>query len=553
MNAQFRTLVAHFFRRCFDVDSTLTDADGRTRIIQWLVLLSIPGLMVPFFMGGGRYVFVTYSMTATGLLMAFKWDSLFPDSRDYQILMSLPISLRQWFLAKVLALAAFLALFVIAINFFPTVMIPPAVGSQSGSWTMFVRAFIAHTAGTIGGSIFAALFFAALQGVLINVLSWNTFKRISPHIQMVSIAILVTVMLVIPLIGASIRVLAQRGRSVLDYFPLIWFLGLYDALIPGGPSIPRSTVWAWTAVYGTAVVTLVFGLTYFIGYRRYAKKILENIESETVVLRWVKKAADTILDRTLLRHPVQRGTFHFIEKISSRSAKHRILTALHLAVGVALAVSSLFVLDRESQAAMPFRLSMRGALEAPPILVFLLISGLRATFNVPFELNANWMFQTTGDGGSPHFLKALRKWVFCYRIIPLFCFVAVFEFLAFPKTVALLHLSFDLIVAALLIEVLFFKFNKVPFTCSYSSTKLQLGLIGAAYLYGFSFYVLISTALKRAVASSAARMGVFFVVAVLIFAVFQKLRRREEIIFKDDEPGLLSLSADDGYWRSVRS
>src|SRR5262249_32484994 len=201
------------------------------------------------------------------------------------------------------------------------------------------------------------------------------------------------------------------------------------------------------------------------------------------------------------------------EKISSRSAKHRILTALHLGIGVAVAISSLFVLDRQSAATFPFRLSLSGALEAPPILVFVLISGLRATFNVPFELNANWMFQTTGDGDSAHFLKAIRKWVFLYRIIPLFGFMSAFEFMCFPTTTALLHLGFDLVVAVLLLEVFFFNFNKVPFTCSYSSGKLQLGAVAALYLYGFTFYVHIVAGLKRTITPVPARMLVFLAVA----------------------------------------
>src|SRR5687767_14183312 len=116
MRGQFRTLVSHFFGRFFDVESSSADVDSRARVIQYLALLAVPGLMISFFMlgdhpavsmwtrgassvserlwlrVGDRYVFVAYAMVAMGLLMTFKWDSLFPDRRDYQILTSLPIS-----------------------------------------------------------------------------------------------------------------------------------------------------------------------------------------------------------------------------------------------------------------------------------------------------------------------------------------------------------------------------------------------------------------------------------------------------------------------------
>src|SRR5437867_4368435 len=63
---------------------------------------------------GDRYVFVCYSMVVMGFVMTFKWDSLFPDRRDYLILTPLPISLQEFFAAKVISLCGFLLLFVIA-------------------------------------------------------------------------------------------------------------------------------------------------------------------------------------------------------------------------------------------------------------------------------------------------------------------------------------------------------------------------------------------------------------------------------------------------------
>jgi macrolide transport system ATP-binding/permease protein len=575
MNSQFFTLVKHFFGRFFDVDSTSPDADSRARVIQFLALLSVPGLMISFFMMGDhpavsmfgrgassqverlwlrlgdRYVFVAYAMIAMGLLMAFKWDSLFPDRRDYLILTSLPISLKRWFAAKVVALFSFLGLFIIAINIFSLLLVPPLVRQQSNvaSPTAFVYAFAAHATSTLGGSVFAALFFGALQGVLINILTPQAFKRISPRVQMISIALLMTLLLVIPLVKESIPALAQSGNPLLDYFPLMWFLGLYEVLIPGGTLVPQSIVWAYTGIKTSFVLSIVFIVSYAIGYRRHSRKVLEGEESETFLLRSWKGAVDACLHRTFLRDPVERGTFHFIEKVSTRSSKHRILTALYFGAAIALALSSLFVLDRRIVSGFPFRLSSTGALSAPLILAFVLISGLRATFNVPCELNANWMFQTTGDGNSPRFLQAIRKWVFLYRVVPLFACVAVFEFAVFPVGIAVRHLSFDLVVAALLIEGFFFKFSKVPFTCSYSSNKFQLVGIAAGYLYGFTMFVALSTGLKSVVTAAPSRLAAFMAVAAVVFFILRKRRRSMAIIYRDDGAGPLSLSIDRGYWK----
>jgi predicted permease len=578
MNPQFRTLVAHFFSRFFDVEGAADETAARTRTIQLMALVAVPGLMMSFFLmsdhpsvsiwGGGatqaqrpwlrvgdRYVFVAYAMVVMGLLVTFKWDSLFPDRRDYLILSSLPITAKRWFTAKVAALCCFLLFFIVAVNAFSLLTIPGLVARQSRvqSQTVYFEALLAHAAGTLGGSLFAALFFGALQGVLINVLSAEAFRRISVRIQTISIAVLVSLLLVVPLAKEGIPLLARSEHPFLDYFPLMWFLGLYETLIPGGSVMPRSIVWAYTAVQATAVVAVVFAASYVVGYRRRSRKILESNPADALILRWWKTAAEAVLGRTLLRHPVERGTFHFIEKIAVRSRHHQILTALYVGVGIALAASSLFLLDRRSVSTFPFRLSPRGALEAPIILTFVLIVGLRATFKAPYEIAANWLFQTAGDGQGGHFLKAVRKWVFLYRIVPLFAVVAVFEFALFDAITASAHLSFDLVMAAVLVEVFVFSFDKVPFTCVEATGKIQMAGLAAGYLFAFTAYVGIVGAIKGRITASPLRTTLFIAVVSILLVLIAKRRRSKAVVYSESEELSLSLSADRGYWQNARA
>src|SRR5437867_1803683 len=173
MDRQFLILVHHFFTRFFDVDSAGSEEGTYLRIVQFLAILSLPGLMISFFLipdhppgslimaaaqteaermwlrVGDRYAFVAYAMTAMGLLMAFKWETLFPDRPDYLILTPLPIRARRWFAAKAVALSGFLLLFVIAINVFSLLIIPAILAHRSGpdAWTTFAQAFVAHAYG----------------------------------------------------------------------------------------------------------------------------------------------------------------------------------------------------------------------------------------------------------------------------------------------------------------------------------------------------------------------------------------------------------------------
>src|SRR5215475_10334418 len=171
MRQEFRTLVTHFFKRLFDRESRSAESDSYTGIVQLLALLIMPGLLISFFMMtdppsardslarlwgrvGDRYVFICSSMVVMGLLMTFKWDSLFPDRRDYLILSPLPISPRRMFAAKVVALAEFLMLLVIGINFFSMIIVPAIYPNPSHSLSWRLDAFAAHALGVLGASLF---------------------------------------------------------------------------------------------------------------------------------------------------------------------------------------------------------------------------------------------------------------------------------------------------------------------------------------------------------------------------------------------------------------
>ena len=117
-----------------------------------------------------------------------------------------------------------------------------------------------------------------------------------------------------------------------------------------------------------------------------------------------------LLNLTLLRHPFQRAAFYFIGRIFGRSPKHRLFVAMYSGIGLALVISSLFVLRGIPDFVLS--ISRKGLIEAPLILSFFVVSGLRATFNLPYELGANWMFQITSGSDAAEYLKATRKWVF---------------------------------------------------------------------------------------------------------------------------------------------
>src|SRR5579872_2979410 len=134
----------HFLRRFFESEMIVSPEQTRSALIgsislalPWFTVLLGPlkfkyahfsSLPVP---GPYREVLrtdelwlITMSMSIIGLLAAVKWQSLFPDLRDYRVLGSLPLRARDIFLAKFLALLLVAAACMMAISAIPAAAFP---------------------------------------------------------------------------------------------------------------------------------------------------------------------------------------------------------------------------------------------------------------------------------------------------------------------------------------------------------------------------------------------------------------------------------------------
>lgn len=552
--SRFLTLTRHFFARFFDNGALSRQGEMQTNIIQLLGLPAVPGFFLCFFMmkhypptarhpfdswqaTSDRYLFISYSMLVMGFVTVFEWDSLFPDRRDYLILSALPIRVLTLFCAKVAALCVFLGLFAFDVNCFWTVMLPMVSMGTAGSDADFHRMMFAHAASAIGGGLFVAFFFAGLQGVLINVLPGNAFRWVSPLVQMVSMGLLVLVLVLYPLISALVRRLVEQNSPYLFYFPCFWFLGLYESLRPGVVH-PEFHPLAAFALRSLAVVSAGCLIAYIAGYRRHARKALESIELDPSGPGRLRTKLTELLHRMLLRHPLQRATFHFIGQTLARSTKHRLFLAAYGGFAIAFAIVILFpVVDVGG--APRIQLSSSGLLTAPLIVSCCLLTALRAAFSFPAELPPNWAFQVTDGNASGEHLKASRRWVLLFAIVPLFAILAPLEFVFWRWNVALFHLSFGVITSLLLVELLFFHFRKIPFACSFLPGKMNAATLAALYLYGLTTYSFAMTDLEKWILLRAVRVGMFYVLCSTLFLGCRRYRawQPEEIVLTfEDEP-----------------
>jgi hypothetical protein len=135
LSRPFRVLYRQFLFRIVDLELLAADARGdANRLLGQFAGLLIffsaalglvimlldpdrlpPAAAVRMTWGMEHFLFAT-TMLVTGLFAVLSWDSTFPDRRDLLVLAPLPVRARTFFLAKVAAVAAALAVTVGSLN-----------------------------------------------------------------------------------------------------------------------------------------------------------------------------------------------------------------------------------------------------------------------------------------------------------------------------------------------------------------------------------------------------------------------------------------------------
>jgi len=497
----YTTLIRHFFSRFFDTESLSPQGEPEANVIQTLGILAAPGaffvlLFRPLTLTGWslvavRYIFVSFSMIVMGFIMVFEWDALFPDRRDYEILTPQPIRLVTLFLTKAAALGIFLAIFLVDVNFLSALL---WTGVDGG--TNVAGILGAHVLAVLASGLFMALGAAALQGVLITLFSGRLYRRVSVAVQTLLMALLVMLLFLTPLLGFAIEGLAKTNSRYLYYFPGFWFIGLYESVRPA----THDTVLCNLGQLATKALWIsggVFVLTYLPGYWRHARKALETAEPDAAGPGRVAVWMNAALVKTILRRPAEYAVFHFISHTITRSLKHRLFLATYGGFGAALAV-------------MTMGAASDGWLRLPLTLSFILVSGLRAAFNFPSELPANWAFQLSEIRGAAGYLAAARKWIAVCAILPLFLLLAPMEFTRFSWSAALFHIAYGMTLSVALVEIMFLGFRKVPFTCAHFPGKVNLVGLSAIYILGFTTYSSTMAGVEAWLEQTPAAAAVFF-------------------------------------------
>jgi len=568
-------LTQHFFGRFFDNEFVSQQGESTMGVAHFVILLAAPGFIYFFFLYTSysqmaefapnlfdpmsmrdEFIYVCLSMLVIGLIAVLEWDSFFPDRVDFMTLVPLPIRAGSVFLAKAAALVLFLFLFAAAVGGPGALTFPMAAwGGKHVAFGEMCWWSVVHGLTMGAASTFGFLFFVALEGVLLSVLSYRWFERVSAYVQGVLIASVLMFSLLLPGMIGDLTVLLHGHSALSRWLPPLWFLGLYRAMLhyPDPVYLPlaRKAVVSVAAVLGISIAT------YLVSYRRHLRRTLEAGEVEPREPFHAGQALRRLAQRAFLRATLERATFSFVFKTLLGSRRHRLLFSAYTGVGVALALEgAAALLSRDSDVTATARAAV--LLSVPLFISFFVLSGTRLIFEIPAEVRANWIFQLSERQTSLALVSGVRKAMIVLGTIPILT-------LALP--IVALHLSFqeaaaalllDCVLALILIEVLLLRFRKIPFTCAYLASKSgNLGVWLGCWVMFSSYAYTLARAEDEALQhlTELGFLVVFLLVALFCLRVYNRRFQREAIplVFEEEpEPAVQTLDLSHSALEHVR-
>ena len=561
---QFSILTRHFFHRFFQNDIVDFEDQMKEKVIGGMAFLGILGVQVAnailfkyqfFDEEGPSWVDKCYFLWVFMLLLGFitfvEWDVIFPDRRDYLNIIPLPVRVRTFFLAKSASFFLFIGIYSLAAHSLASFSFGYFLTRfRSGSPLFILRYMVAHLVAGSAANIFLFFLCVFVQGLLMSLLSYGLYKRISLVIRFALLTSIVFLLIVsltasvsIPQSFSNFPAMKDTQARFLYAFPPMWFTGLYEYLL--GNREPFFVTLSGYALGALLASVLGFFAVASISYTRHLKKSLE-VRRGRFNLRKVKDLFSGIFDAIFLRNPTQRAVFHFFGQTLARSTLHKMRLFNYLAVSSALA---LIMLSTTQLLPSHLTTSNRTLFAIPLTLSFFILLGLRSLSNVPASLEANWVFQITERTPRRHYFAGLKKAVFFEALVPLFVLVFVFYYYLWGSKPALLHCLYGLAASVLLMEALFLRYPKVPFTCTFVPGKAKVHVYWLPYVIGFVVYASFLSSLERFLFAYPRYFLNYFVACGILFAaseLYQNLYfyRRQPIVYHEEpEPVMISLES----------
>jgi hypothetical protein len=534
-------LVRHFLARTFDSEmfSMASRSGGWVRVAVSALSMALPAgmlLMDPPYAHqaidptpenlravaiADQLAVLTLVFAITGIVALLAWPSLFPARRDYLALAGLPVRSRDIFMARFTTILLLAGALVVAM--LPGFQPPHQFTAHTLADVPAATKVLAHLASSGLGCLFVFFAIVALQGVLLNVLPARWFARVSTYAQGLLIAVFFFGGLFSWAIVNWRQDMIARLPDFAGFAPPIWFAGLHESFI--GRRDPFIAAMTTRSLAGTAGAILLTVITYVLAYARHQALLLEAPEivprRHTPAWRILRLLAGAGTAGTR-----REAILEFLAQTLSRSRMHRLVLLVYVGAALGIMLNSALVAGVATRwtGGLPGMLRFL-CLYWPLGFAFIVLAGCRHAFSLPADLPANWLFQLTESQGLRAWMSAVERFMIACVIVPIHLLTLPIAASVLAWPIALRMTALELLVSLTAFEMLFYSWQQLPFTCSYTPGKRTLVEVLGIWLV---VLVVLVPVLARIIAAVSQFNELFFIF-VTFFATAWLWARRQRL------------------------
>jgi hypothetical protein len=153
-------------------------------------------------------------------------------------------------------------------------------------------------------------------------------------------------------------------------------------------------------------------------------------------------------------------------------------------------------------------------------LVTAVVVGFRHSVRIPVDLRARWLFHFLRPRTHAIYMSGARRAAVVKLVVPLLLVLLPLHVLAMGPMLAVLHSSFGLLMALLLVEASLLGYRRLPFASSYVPTSEMTTHGGVFLLVTFAGVSTVAW-LEREALSTATGTAVLFSVTLTLWAIIR--------------------------------
>ena len=408
-------------------------------------------------------------------------------------------------------------MFSVAVNV-PAALFYTAFCAGHPAFGNIVALLAGHVLATMMGSFLVFFTLLTVRGLAAIVFGARAGAWLGAALQLVAVVLMFEVFFFLPGVLGTLVGAVTHADPAATSFPPVWFgalhawvageatAGLEQAMITGVLAFVISLV---------AVVPMYLVPAGWLGRRALERRARERAAGTTLLVKAVA--------RLTAATPSVRAVFQFAVASLLRSRRHLLVLATYFGVAIAICLASILLI--EVRGTFAINTPAEWVLALPLVFMFFSVLGLRASFRIPTEIEANWPFRLA----QPRLATCVNAAVLVMLTLAVVPIVAI----TIAITAPLWALSAVVTAAVLqglagwmLVEIVLLTWSKVPFACAHSPSPDVLKswwpvYIMAMYVYAFQ----LSDWQVAALTSSRALIWYLATVAAVI-AVVRVMRYR---------------------------